>query len=135
MWLCLYSKCSPQPLSIAISNQVPHIKNDTRIAGYPDQQLSGGEAGLLGSAFMGSYMLFAPFFAMLANYMPQSHVMALGTAGWVVAALGCCFAGNYPVMLLFRTLVGIGEASFTGLHVHLSLRPPCVCVCGEREHT
>lgn len=39
------------------------------------------QAGLLGSAFMGGYMLFCPVFAMLANYIPPSKLMALGTAG------------------------------------------------------
>ena len=62
----------------AISVTVPHIKNDTQIAGGSGQELTGGQAGLLGSAFMGGYMVFSPVFAVLANYIPPSQVLRCG---------------------------------------------------------
>lgn len=99
----------------AISVTVPYIKNDTLVAGYPEHQLTGGQTGLLGSAFMGGYMVFCPFFAVLANHVAPTKLMAIGTAGWLLSALSISVSTNYPWLLLSRVMVGIGEASFTGL--------------------
>ena len=43
------------------------------------------------------------------------QVMAIGTAGWVLAALSVSISSNYLWLLCSRVMVGIGEASFTGL--------------------
>ena len=83
-------------------------------------------AGILQTAFILSYMLFAPLFGYLGDRYSRKYLMAAGVFLWsVLTLLGSLVSGNpsnhgkgwlHPDFLLFlscRAMVGIGEASYS----------------------
>ena len=83
-------------------------------------------AGILQTAFILSYMLFAPLFGYLGDRYSRKYLMAGGVFLWsVLTLLGSLVSGNpsnhgkgwlHPDFLLFlgcRSMVGIGEASYS----------------------
>lgn len=71
------------------------------------------ELGLLTSAFLGCYMLSAPFTGPLAERFSRRRVIALGAAFWSGLTLLTAVTHTYSELLLRHTLVGIGEAVFS----------------------
>lgn len=71
------------------------------------------QLGLLTSAFLGCYMLAAPFTGPLADRFSRRKVIALGAALWSGLTLLTAFTHTYSELLLRHTLVGIGEAVFS----------------------
>lgn len=82
----------------------PLIKNDL--------QLSDTALGFLGSAFMLSYLLFAPLFGWLGDLWSRTRLAAGGIVLWSLATALAGFAPGYRTLLAARATVGIGEASF-----------------------
>lgn len=82
----------------------PLIKNDL--------SLSDTALGILGSAFMLSYMLAAPLFGWLGDHGNRLRLAAGGVVVWSLATALAGFAGSYRTLLAARAAVGIGEASF-----------------------
>lgn len=82
----------------------PLIKNDL--------QLSDTALGFLGSAFMLSYLLFAPLFGWLGDLWSRTRLAAGGLVLWSLATALAGFAPGYRTLLAARATVGIGEASF-----------------------
>jgi MFS transporter, Spinster family, sphingosine-1-phosphate transporter len=74
--------------------------------------LSDTALGLLGSAFMVVYMVTAPLFGWLGDRRSRTALAAGGLTLWSLATMGAGLAGSYPQLLLARSLVGVGEASF-----------------------
>jgi MFS transporter, Spinster family, sphingosine-1-phosphate transporter len=74
--------------------------------------ISKGQAGLIGSAFMPTYMLVS----FVAGYIgDRSRRLVLAVAGvtiWSLATAGSGLAATFGVLLFARCLVGVGEASF-----------------------
>jgi len=74
--------------------------------------------GLLASAFLVSYMIFAPLFGWLADRMSRWWLIGLGVIIWSAASGGSGLAGLWAGMLGFwvllatRCFVGIGEAAY-----------------------
>ncbi|MER3415197.1 MAG: MFS transporter [Gemmataceae bacterium] len=68
--------------------------------------------GLLGMAFMVSYMVAAPVFGWLADYCRRWWLVALGVAVWSLASGASGLAVTYGIMLATRCFVGIGEAAY-----------------------
>jgi len=71
------------------------------------------QLGLLTSAFLGCYMLAAPFTGPLADRFSRRKVIALGAALWSALTLLTAVTHTYNELLLRHTLVGIGEAVFS----------------------
>jgi MFS transporter, Spinster family, sphingosine-1-phosphate transporter len=77
-----------------------------------DLHLSDDKLGLLGGAFLFSYMLTSPVFGQLAGRLRRTHLMAAGVAIWSLATAGAGLARNFGQMFAARATVGIGEASY-----------------------
>lgn len=76
-------------------------------------QVTKTQLGLLTSAFLGCYMLAAPFTGPLADRYSRRKVIALGAALWSALTLLTAVTHTYNELLLRHTLVGIGEAVFS----------------------
>jgi MFS family permease len=74
--------------------------------------------GLLSTAFLLSYMLFAPIFGMLADRMSRWILVGIGVVIWSLASgasgldWGVPIAMAYWLLLLTRCFVGIGEGGY-----------------------
>ncbi|XP_075221174.1 lysolipid transporter protein spinster isoform X2 [Lycorma delicatula] len=71
------------------------------------------KAGLLQTAFILSYMICAPIFGYLGDRYSRRAIMAFGVFIWSLTTLAGSFAQNYHLFLFFRTVVGLGEASYS----------------------
>jgi len=71
------------------------------------------QLGFLTSAFLGCYMLSAPFTGPLSNRFSRRRVIAVGGALWSGLTLLTAFTYTYSELLLRHTLVGVGEAVFS----------------------
>uniref|UniRef100_A0A8D8RGQ9 Protein spinster n=1 Tax=Cacopsylla melanoneura TaxID=428564 RepID=A0A8D8RGQ9_9HEMI len=70
-------------------------------------------AGLLQTAFVLSYMICAPVFGYLGDRYNRRYIMAFGVSLWCLMTFAGSFMSDYLPFLLFRSLVGIGEASYS----------------------
>uniref|UniRef100_A0A336KI24 CSON008585 protein n=1 Tax=Culicoides sonorensis TaxID=179676 RepID=A0A336KI24_CULSO len=70
-------------------------------------------AGLLQTAFIISYMIFAPIFGYLGDRYSRTLIMGFGIALWSATTFFGSFMPNYTWFVVFRALVGIGEASYS----------------------
>jgi MFS transporter, Spinster family, sphingosine-1-phosphate transporter len=68
--------------------------------------------GLLGTAFMLTYMIGAPVFARLAEKRSRWKLVAMGVILWSLASGGSGLAPTFLMLLLTRCFVGIGEAAY-----------------------
>lgn len=75
-------------------------------------QLADGEAGTVGTAFMLGYFLTSPVFGYLGDRMQRRWLIAAGVFVWSLGTLLSGHANTFVTLLLFRALVGFGEASF-----------------------
>lgn len=76
-------------------------------------KIDDGEAGLLQTAFVVSYMIFAPIFGYLGDRYNRKYIMAGGVLMWSLTTLAGSFMNSYGSFILFRLFVGIGEASYS----------------------
>jgi MFS family permease len=70
------------------------------------------QAGTIGTAFMLGYFLTSPIFGYLGDRLPRRHLVAAGVFVWSLGTLMSGHSHSYVSLLFFRTLVGLGEASF-----------------------
>jgi MFS family permease len=75
--------------------------------------INNEQAGLLQTAFVASFMIFAPLFGYLGDRFNRKWVMVVGIAVWSVATLLGSFMEDFYSFLVMRAIVGIGEASYT----------------------
>lgn len=68
--------------------------------------------GLLGSAFMISYMAIAPVFGWLGDRTRRWTIIGLGAIAWSLASGASGLATTFTVLLITRVFVGIGEAAY-----------------------
>jgi len=66
----------------------------------------------LTSAFLGFYMVAAPFVGPLADRYSRRVIIVLGAIFWSGLTLLTAFTHNYTELLIRHTLVGVGEATF-----------------------
>ncbi|XP_030557907.1 protein spinster isoform X1 [Drosophila novamexicana] len=78
-----------------------------------DFQIDNDNAGLLQTAFVISYMIFAPLFGYLGDRYSRRWLMAVGVALWSTTTLLGSYMHTYGWFITFRALVGIGEASYS----------------------
>ena len=97
-------------------NLLNYIDRQVLYAVFPlikaDLNLSDTALGLLGSAFMVCYMVAAPFMGWMGDRWNRVRLAAGGLAIWSIATVGAGVAVGYRTLLVARTAVGIGEASF-----------------------
>jgi len=74
--------------------------------------VSKEQIGLLTSAFLGFYMVAAPFVGPLADRYSRKIIIVLGAIFWSGLTLLTAITHNYTELLVRHTLVGIGEATF-----------------------
>lgn len=67
------------------------------------------------SVFVVTYMTLSPIFGYLGDRSPRIPLIIGGICGWSIAGLLASFAGRYWHFLIFRALVGVGEASYAVL--------------------
>ncbi|GAB4345065.1 MAG: MFS transporter [Candidatus Abyssubacteria bacterium] len=75
--------------------------------------LSDEKLGLLVSAFILSYMCFSPVFGWLGDRYARKWIAGAGVAVWSVATAGAALAGSFLQLLGLRTILGVGEASYS----------------------
>ena len=97
-------------------NLLNYIDRQVLFAVFPlikiDLSLSDTALGLLGSAFMFSYMFFAPLFGWLGDRWSRTRLASGGLVVWSLATALGGFAPGYRSLFAARATVGIGEASF-----------------------
>lgn len=78
----------------------------------PDLGINDGEAGRLVTAFMIGYFITSPFFGYLGDRGSRKWLIALGILVWSVGTVLTGMATGFAMLLGFRILVGVGEASY-----------------------
>ncbi len=74
--------------------------------------LTNTQVGYLTSAFLGFYMIAAPFTGPLADRYSRKKIIVLGAIFWSGLTLLTAVTHTYWELLVRHTLVGIGEATF-----------------------
>ncbi len=74
--------------------------------------LTKEQIGYLTSAFLGFYMIAAPFVGPLADRYSRKVIIVLGALFWSGLTLLTAVTHTYTELLIRHTLVGIGEATF-----------------------
>jgi len=69
--------------------------------------------GLLQTAFVVCYMLFAPVFGYLGDRYSRKWILGIGISLWSLSTFIGSFMRSFPSFLVFRALVGVGEASYS----------------------
>lgn len=75
-------------------------------------QLTDGELGWVATAFMLGYFVTSPFFGYLGDRFPRKWLIAGGVAVWSVGTVLSGTAHGFWSLVMFRVLVGLGEASY-----------------------
>ena len=74
--------------------------------------LNNDQAGWLGTAFMIGYFVTSPVFGWLGDRNSRKWLIAAGILVWSVGTILTGFAATFAMMIAFRLLVGLGEASY-----------------------
>jgi MFS family permease len=74
--------------------------------------LTNTQLGYLTSAFLGFYMIAAPFVGPLADRYSRKLIIVLGAIFWSGLTLLTAVTHTYTELLVRHTLVGVGEATF-----------------------
>jgi MFS transporter, Spinster family, sphingosine-1-phosphate transporter len=74
--------------------------------------LTNAQIGYLTSAFLGFYMIAAPFVGPLADRYSRKMIIVLGAVFWSGLTLLTAVTHTYTELLVRHTLVGVGEATF-----------------------
>lgn len=77
-----------------------------------DLNLRDARMGELGGAFMIVYTLVSPLMGYLGDRFDRRRLLAFGVGLWSVATIGTAFAKSYQEMFIWRSVLGIGEASY-----------------------
>ena len=75
-------------------------------------KINDGDAGRLVTAFMLGYFLSSPIFGYLGDRSSRKWLIAIGIFIWSLGTVLTGFATALGMMLGFRGLVGVGEASY-----------------------
>ncbi len=77
-----------------------------------DLGINDGQAGRLVTAFMIGYFVTSPVFGWLGDRWSRKWLIAAGIFVWSVGTILTGFAATFALMVGFRVLVGLGEASY-----------------------
>jgi len=91
-----------------VAGMLEHIKQDKDFNITHDKYL-----GLLQTAFVVCYMIFAPVFGYFGDRYNRKLLLTVGISFWSLSTLLGSFMTSFWMFLAFRALVGIGEASYS----------------------
>jgi MFS family permease len=74
--------------------------------------IDDAKGGFLGSIFFLSYAVFSPVMGWFGDRLTRKYLLAAGVAVWSVATFASGLVETYPQMLLARSVLGVGEASY-----------------------
>ena len=74
--------------------------------------INDGSVGRIVTAFMIGYFVTSPFFGYLGDRFPRKWLIALGIFVWSLGTVLTGLAATFTMLLFFRILVGVGEASY-----------------------
>jgi MFS family permease len=77
-----------------------------------DLGINDDQAGRLVTAFMIGYFFTSPIFGWLGDRCSRKWLIAAGIFVWSVGTILTGFAATFAMMIAFRMLVGLGEASY-----------------------
>jgi MFS transporter, Spinster family, sphingosine-1-phosphate transporter len=93
-----------------------------------DLQLTDSQAGWIGSIFYLSYALFSPFVGWFGDRVPRRRLLALGVGIWSIATFGTGLCKTFEQMMVARSFLGLGEATYA------ILAPTLIADLFHREH-
>jgi MFS transporter, Spinster family, sphingosine-1-phosphate transporter len=103
-------------LTLTALNLLNYVDRNVLFAVQPLVQdefhVSKAQIGYLTSAFLGFYMIAAPFIGPLADRYSRKLIIGVGAIFWSGLTLLTAFTHTYAELLIRHTLVGIGEATF-----------------------
>lgn len=111
-------------ISIVVLFVVNLINNVDRytIAGVlPDVQkyynINDSMGGMIQTVFLISFMIGSPICGYLGDRFNRKYVMLVGMVIWLICVCASTFIPGhlFPLFLVFRSLVGIGEASYVNI--------------------
>src|SRR3984957_1046658 len=77
-----------------------------------DLGINDDQGGRLVTAFMIGYFLTSPVFGWLGDRWSRKWLIAAGIFVWSVGTVLTVFATTFAMLIAFRVLVGLGEASY-----------------------
>ncbi len=77
-----------------------------------DFKIDDSQWGLLASVFLVSYSLVSPLMGWLGDRRRRTRLLAAGVGVWAIATLGSGLARSYNELLVARSFLGIGEATY-----------------------
>jgi len=77
-----------------------------------DLGMNDGQAGRLVTAFMIGYFITSPVFGWLGDRCSRKWLIAAGIFIWSLGTILTGFAATFAILVGFRVLVGVGEASY-----------------------
>src|ERR1039458_10153633 len=86
--------------------------------------LTNAQIGYLTIAFLGFYMIAAPFVGPLAGRYSRKLSIVLGALVWSGLTLLTAVTHTYTELLIRHTLVGVGEATFVTIAPTVGFRLP-----------
>jgi predicted MFS family arabinose efflux permease len=88
--------------------------------------LSDEQAGVVGSAFFLAYALISPLVGWLGDRMTRKYMLAGSVGLWSLATFASGLVQSYEQLILARSVLAIGEATYTALAASLiaDLFPP-----------
>ena len=114
-------KTSPVPLlclltGLNLFNYLDrYVLNAVRTPMAAEFGLSYGESGRLFTAFMIGYFLTSPFFGYLGDRLSRKRLIILGVLVWSAGTALTGTASGFGMLLFYRAMVGVGEASYATL--------------------
>lgn len=108
-WLTIIILCYVNLINYMDRFTIAGILQDVR----DEFKIGDDLGGLLQTAFVLSYMIFAPLFGYLGDRYSRRLIMAFGVLLWSLTTLLGSFMHTYGWFLTLRALVGIGEASYS----------------------
>src|SRR5712671_2876169 len=88
------------------------VLNAVRTPLAADFSIGFGDSGRTVTAFMIGYFLTSPFFGYLGDRLPRKWLIATGIFVWSLGTVLTGYATTFGVLLFYRVLVGVGEASY-----------------------
>ncbi len=97
-------------------NLVNYVDRMVIVSMYDDLKKSfhigNTEIGLISGSFFAVHALTTYPFGWMADRFNRIWILALAVLGWSAATLGTAYATGFGVLLIFRSMVGVGEAAY-----------------------
>jgi len=88
------------------------VLNAVRTPLADELHLNYNQSGLIATAFMLGYFITSPIFGYLGDRFSRKWLIAAGIFIWSLGTLLTGMASTFMILLAFRVMVGVGEASY-----------------------